>query len=161
MPDALVSIVIPAYNPTSYLLEAIRSAKAQTHPRTEIVLVNDGSDQHASKAILEQAARLVGVYLEQPNCGPSAARNAGFRAASGEYIVPLDADDLIEPGYVKNCLTVLSADIGFIYTDYVVFGKEHYREQMGEYNLYKLLDRNFLTYAALIRRSAWGTSRRL
>jgi glycosyltransferase involved in cell wall biosynthesis/GT2 family glycosyltransferase len=155
MPDALVSIVIPAYNPTSYLLEAIRSAKAQTHPRTEIVLVNDGSDQHASKAILEQAARLVGVYLEQPNCGPSAARNAGFRAASGEYIVPLDADDLIEPGYVKNCLTVLSADIGFIYTDYVVFGKEHYREQMGEYNLYKLLDRNFLTYAALIRRSAW------
>ena len=76
MPDDLVSIIIPAYNPTAFLLEALASAAAQTHPRTEIILVNDGSDKPESLVILDQAARSVGTYLEQPNRGPSAARNA-------------------------------------------------------------------------------------
>jgi glycosyltransferase involved in cell wall biosynthesis len=52
MPGDLVSIVIPAFNPASYLLEAIASASAQTHPHIEIVLVNDGSDQAAGLRIL-------------------------------------------------------------------------------------------------------------
>ena len=159
MPDALVSVVIPAYNPASYLLEAIASASAQTYPRIEIILVNDGSDNRESISILEQASRLVGTYIEQPNRGLGAARNAGFRAARGEYIVPLDADDLIDPPYVAECLTALrDSDAAFAYTDFQVFGTQSYRERPGEYNLYRLLDRNYLTYAALIRRTDWGTS---
>ncbi len=87
MPDAFGSIVIPAYNPTALLLEAMASAAAQTHPRTEIILINDGSDQPESLAILEQAARSAGTYLEQSNQGPSAARNAAFRIAQADYVV--------------------------------------------------------------------------
>ena len=83
MPDALVSIIIPAYNPAACLLEAIASASAQTHPHTEIVLVNDGSDKPDSMALLEQASRLAGTYIEQANRGLGAARNAGFHAAHG------------------------------------------------------------------------------
>ncbi len=159
MPDALVSIVIPAYNPGSYLLEAIASASAQTYPRTEIILVNDGSDKPESIAVLEQASRLAGTYIEQPNRGLGAARNAGFRAARGEYVVPLDADDLIEPAYVTECLTALGdSDAAFAYTDFQVFGTQSFQERPGEYNLYRLLDRNYLTYAALIRKTAWDTS---
>jgi glycosyltransferase involved in cell wall biosynthesis/GT2 family glycosyltransferase len=155
MPDQLVSIVIPAYNPASYLLEAIASARAQTHPRTEIILVNDGSDQRESLAILEQASRLVSAYIEQPNRGLGAARNTGFRAAHGERVVPLDADDLIQPGYVSDCLTAMSADAAYVYTDYLVFGNHNYRQDIPDYNFYQLLDRNFLTYAALIKKAAW------
>ena len=59
MPDPLVSIVIPAYNPAPFLLETIASASAQTHSHTEIVLVNDGTDRADGLAILEQASRLV------------------------------------------------------------------------------------------------------
>jgi len=159
LPDDLVSIVIPAYNPTAYLLEAIASASAQTHRNVEMVLVNDGTDKPESRAVLEQAARLVSTYLEQPNRGLGAARNAGFRAAHGEYVTPLDADDLIEPAYVAECLTALrDSDAAFAYTDFQVFGTRTYQERPGEYNLYRLLDRNYLTYAALIRKCDWEKS---
>jgi glycosyltransferase involved in cell wall biosynthesis len=159
MPEALVSLVIPAYNPAPSLLEAIASASTQTHPRTEIVLVNDGSDKPESMAVLEQASRLVGTYIEQANRGLGAARNAGFHAARGEYIVPLDSDDLIEPAYIAECLAALrDSDAAFAYTDFQVFGTESYRERPGEYNLYRLLDRNYLTYAALIRKTDWENS---
>jgi glycosyltransferase involved in cell wall biosynthesis len=155
MADALVSIVIPAYNPTSYLLQSIASASAQRYRRTEFILVNDGSNKPESLAILEQASRLVSTYIEQPNRGPGAARNAGFRAAHGEYVVPLDADDLIDPTYITECIAAFSLDVGFVYTDYLVFGNQNYRQDIPEYNLHQLLDRNFLTYAALIHKSAW------
>ncbi len=159
MPDALVSIVIPAYNPAAYLLEAIASVSAQTYPRTEIILVNDGSDKPESMAVLEQASRLVATYIDQANGGPGAARNAGFQAARGEYVAPLDADDLIHPAYVAECLSALrDSDAAFVYTDFQVFGTENYQERPGEYNLYRLLDRNYLTYAALIRKAAWESS---
>ena len=156
MPDPLVSIVIPAYNPTAFLLEAITSASAQTYPQTEIILVNDGSEQAESTAILNRASHLVSTYIEQPNRGLGAARNAGFRAANGEYVVPLDADDLLDRIYIANCLAALSgSDAAFAYTDFQVFGTQSYRERPGEYNLYRLLDRNYLSYAALIRKCDW------
>ena len=159
MPDDLVSIVIPAYNPTAYLLEAIASASAQTHPHTEIVLVNDGTDKPESLAVLAQASRLVSSYVEQPNRGLGAARNAGFRATNGEYVVPLDADDLIDPTYAADCVAALrDSDAAFTYSDFQVFGTEAYQERPGEYNLYRLLDRNYLTYAALIRKQDWENS---
>jgi glycosyltransferase involved in cell wall biosynthesis len=159
LPDDLVSIIIPAYNPTAFLLEAIASAAAQTHPRTEIVLVNDGSDNPESLFILEQSARLVSTYLEQPNRGLGAARNTGFGAAHGEFVAPLDADDLLDPAYVAECLSALrDSDAAFAYTDFQVFGTQAYQERPGEYNLYRLLDRNYLTYAALIRKQDWKES---
>jgi glycosyltransferase involved in cell wall biosynthesis len=155
MSDPLVSIVIPAYNPTSHLLEAIASAAAQTHPHTEIILVNDGSDEPESLKILENAAALVGTYLDQPNQGPSAARNAAFRVAAGDLVVPLDADDLLGSTYIATCLSALDAGHAFVYTDIRVFGTERYDEHLGGYNLYRLLERNYLSYAALIRKQEW------
>lgn len=152
----LVSIVIPAYNPTGFLLEAIASASAQTYPDTEIILVNDGSDSPESAALLERASHLVKTCIEQTNRGPAAARNAGFLAAQGEYVVPLDADDLLDAGYVTECLAALGdSDAAFAYTDFHVFGTERYPERPGEYNLYRLLALNYLTYAALIRKRDW------
>jgi glycosyltransferase involved in cell wall biosynthesis len=158
LPDDLVSIIIPAYNPTAFLLKAIASANAQTHPHTEIILVNDGSDKPESLVILEQAARNVSTYLDQSNHGPSAARNAAFRIARGNYVAPLDADDSLSPTYIATCLSALQVDDAFVYTNYRVIGAEHYEERPGGYNLYRLLDRNYLTYAALLRKQAWERS---
>src|SRR5580704_14931007 len=105
----LVSIVVPCYNPGTYLLDAIASARKQTHPDIEIILVDDGSNQLESRQALDQARHKVDLYLEQSNCGLSSARNAGFRAARGAHVVPLDQDDLIQPEYVAECLAALAA----------------------------------------------------
>ena len=153
----LVSIVIPCYNPTDYLIEALASVAAQTHRETEIIIVNDGTKQPESLAILEEAARKVSLYIEQPNRGLGAARNTGFARARGEFVVPLDADDLLEPSYVSETLKALhhNREAAFAYTDFQVFGSHNYQEQPGEYNLYRLLDRNFLAYSSMIRREDW------
>jgi glycosyltransferase involved in cell wall biosynthesis/GT2 family glycosyltransferase len=153
----LVSLVIPCYNPGPELLEAVRSARAQTHKPCEIILVDDGTDTAGGKAAVESALPLADRFIRQPNCGLPSARNAGFRAAGGKYVVPLDSDDLLDRCYVAECLAALRArpDAAFVYTDARVFGTRNYVERYGEYNLYALLDRNILPYAALIRKEAW------
>jgi len=155
-----VSIVIPCYNPSAYLLEAIASARAQKGCTVEVVLVNDGTDAPDSRKQLETARGLVDLYLDQPNRGPAAARNAGFNAAHHEWIIPLDADDVLDPEYAAACAASLDAHPAatFAYTDYRVFGTQQYVERLHDYNLYQLLDRNVLTYAALIRKRAWADS---
>jgi glycosyltransferase involved in cell wall biosynthesis/GT2 family glycosyltransferase len=156
----LVSIVIPCRNPSSCLLEAVASAKAQTHEPVETILVNDGTDLPASEAVLEAASRRVDRYIEQAHHGLAAARNAGIRAASGSFVVPLDSDDLLAPEYVAECLGALRAhpEAAFVYTDYRVFGDQNYTERLPEYNLYGLLENNIVTYAALIRREDWAAA---
>jgi glycosyltransferase involved in cell wall biosynthesis/GT2 family glycosyltransferase len=156
----LVSVVIPSYNPGSTLLETIASARRQVHRRLEIILVNDGSDSAEGLASIRSAAPLVDAYIEQPNRGTGGARNAGFRAASGKYVLPLDCDDLLDPRFVSECLRALNAhpEAAFAYTDCHVFGRQRYLESYGEYNLYALLDRNPLPYAVLVRKEAWAAA---
>jgi glycosyltransferase involved in cell wall biosynthesis/SAM-dependent methyltransferase len=109
----LVSVIIPCYNQADYLAEAIESVFAQTFPHVEIVVVDDGS-QDGTAAV---AARYPGVhYIRQHNQGPSAARNAGLRASSGEYLVFLDADDRLLPDALAVGRACLDGDpaYGFV-----------------------------------------------
>jgi glycosyltransferase involved in cell wall biosynthesis len=90
----LVSIIIPCYKQARFLSESIESARAQTHRRFEIVVVDDGSPDNTA----EIAAHCPNVvYLRQENSGIAAARNAGFRASRGDYLMFLDADDRLTP----------------------------------------------------------------
>ncbi len=152
-----VSVIIPCYNPKPYLLESVASARAQTIAPVEILLVDDGTDDAVAREIVSRAADQVDHCITQPNRGLAAARNAGFCAASYSLVVPLDADDLLEPDYVVTCLEALKAspDAAFAYTDYRVFGLSRYIERLPDYNLYHLINRNILTYAAVIRKSDW------
>ena len=92
-----VSIIIPAYNASSYLSEALVSVCAQTYKNTEIIVVNDGSTDHTGQIAekkREEDARIRVIHTE--NGGVSRARNIGLEKASGEYIFFLDADDYLE-----------------------------------------------------------------
>ena len=153
----LVSIVIPCYNPTPYLPDAIASAQAQTCKTIETIVVDDGTDTAEGKDVLRSVSQKVDHYIEQPNRGLAAARNAGFRAARGSYVVPLDSDDVLQPSFVAECLDTIRThpDAAFVYTDYRVFGTKDYVERLEDYNLYHLLDRNTLVYASLIRKRDW------
>jgi glycosyltransferase involved in cell wall biosynthesis len=100
----IVSIVIPAYNVAPYISETLASVFAQSFNGFEVIIVNDGSPdtEEFECAIHPYLGRI--RYLKQENRGASAARNAGLRAASGELIAFLDADDLWSPNYLEEQL---------------------------------------------------------
>ncbi|HYM12179.1 MAG TPA: glycosyltransferase, partial [Bryobacterales bacterium] len=154
---ALVSVVIPCYNPTHFLRETLASVRAQSYRPIETILVNDGTDNAESLALLASLAGSVTRLIEQPNRGLGAARNAGFRAAAGACVLPLDADDRIAPRFVAECAAALEAhpEAAFVYADYRIFGDQERICELGDYNLYDLLDQNILCYASLIRRADW------
>ena len=89
------SVVIPTYNRSAWLVEAIESALAQTEPPFEIIVADDGSTDD-TLAVLEKFAGRVKV-LTQRNAGPAAARNLGIGTAGGDYVAFLDSDDLWFP----------------------------------------------------------------
>ena len=88
-----LSIIIPCYNQDQYLLEAIESALAQTIP-CEIIVVNDGSTDRSLEHARSYENKGVKV-INQVNKGLSSARNTGIMNATGDYILPLDSDDLL------------------------------------------------------------------
>lgn len=101
-----VSVVIPYYNQGAYLIEALESVRQSTFPRLEIIVVNDGSTDRESNRIFDG---LEGVRkVAQANGGLSAARNAGTRAATGDYVLMLDADDRIHPRYLETAVQALA-----------------------------------------------------
>ncbi len=102
----MVSFVIPNYNHARYLGQAIASALAQTYPNVEVIVVDDGSTDDSRAVAAAFGSRI--RYIHQQNAGLSAARNTGVRAAQGEYIALLDADDLVEPHYAERLLAALA-----------------------------------------------------
>ena len=103
----LVSILIPAHNAAPWIRETLDSALAQTHPRVEIVVVDDGSADDT--LALARAFEPRGVRVaNQANAGASAARNHALRLARGEFIQFLDADDLLSPRKLELQLALLA-----------------------------------------------------
>ena len=101
-----VSTIVPAYNAAATIADAIDSAVAQQFDSFEIIVVNDGSTDATANVLDGYGDRI--RILQQPNCGAVAARNAASRAAGGEYLAFLDADDLWLPEKLK--LTVEALD---------------------------------------------------
>ena len=98
----LVSIVIPLYNGSNYVEEALKCAINQTYENIEIVVVNDGStDSGAGKSICERYADKI-VYLEKENGGCASALNFGIRNSRGDFISWLSHDDLYEPTKIEK-----------------------------------------------------------
>lgn len=92
----LVSVIIPAFNAAAYVLETLQTVADQAYGPLEIILVDDGSTD-ATVALVHKHYPQVQI-ISQPNAGVAAARNIGLRAATGEFICLLDADDGWYPG---------------------------------------------------------------
>lgn len=100
-----VTVVIPCFNGAAFLGAAIDSVLAQSLTPLEVIVVDDGSTDD-SPSIAESFGSAVRLYRE-PNRGVSAARNVGIAAAQGEYLVFLDADDLLHPDALKTLCSAI------------------------------------------------------
>lgn len=103
-PKAIVSIIVPIYNAKKYLKECIDSVCRQTYKYLDIILVDDGSDDGSSSICdsYKEDARV--TVLHVPNNGVSAARNIGLHTAIGEYVVFVDADDILERDIIEKAI---------------------------------------------------------
>lgn len=154
-----VSIVIPCYNAGAHLEEAVQSALVQTYPDVEVVVVDDGSPDPATRKVLDEANWPRTRIIRQENAGPAAARNRAVREAAGTYILPLDADDTIEPEYVARAVAVLDSrpDVGVVYCKASKFGAERGPWNLPDYALRELVIDNVIFVTALYRKEDWAS----
>ncbi len=128
------AIIIPAYNAAAFLAEAIESALAQTHPASQVIVVDDGSTDD-TPTVAKKFTDAV-MLLRQPNAGVSAARNFGAARTSADWLLFLDADDRLRPDALEKLLSRAGeASLGCIYGQSIDFtdrspsgarfGKEH------------------------------------
>lgn len=92
-----ISIIIPSYNSARLLPQAVESALRSSFPDFEIIIVDDGSTDRTDELVGKNWQREEIRYIRQNNKGLAGARNTGIRTAQGEYLVFLDADDIILP----------------------------------------------------------------
>ncbi len=164
MRNPLVSIVIPAYNAAAYVREAVDSALAQTYAEKEVIVVDDGSTDGTAEVLASYRDAGAIVYVRQENKGLSAARNTGIRAAKGEFIALLDADDIFLPDKIGRQVAYLLAhpECGVCYCDIYHFYEEEpekmrkldYRYYSGDEVFPNLLRMNFINPLSVVLRKS-------
>jgi glycosyltransferase involved in cell wall biosynthesis len=109
-----VSVLIPAYNASRFIAEAIQSVLAQTFPATEVIVVDDGSTDDTAEIVARFGGRV--SCSRQTNLGVALARNHAIRRARGEYIAFLDADDVWLPHKLEKQLSLFrgAPDLGAV-----------------------------------------------
>lgn len=109
--DVQISVIIPVYNAADSIRNTVDGLMMQDFPSFEVVLVDDGSTDGSSMVCDDLVSVYEGVrVIHKPNGGVSSARNAGLDAASGEYVMFLDADDVLKPETLKK-MAALDADM--------------------------------------------------
>lgn len=131
--DILVSVIIPFQNRIAYTIEALESVLNQSHKKIEVILVDDNSNEDATKLskIVSRDKRIV-IIKNGVQSGAAISRNNGINIAQGEFIAFLDSDDLFFQGKIERQLEfMLSKGIMVSHTSYELFDdKESKRESM-------------------------------
>lgn len=131
-----ISTIVPVFNTERYVRSCIDSIISQTYSNWELILVDDGSQDNSLSILREYEKRDLRIkVIHQNNSGPGIARNTGIKQAIGDYIVFVDADDLIKPNYFEQ-LSKETADIVFIDIDQVdenlnILREEHMSSYMS------------------------------
>lgn len=155
----LVSVVVPCYNQGEFLSETLDSVLIQSFNSWECLIVDDGSTDNTRQVATDYCnldKRF--KYIFQRNAGPSVARNNGINNAAGQYILPLDADDIIDTFYVELAVSRFNdvPDTKLVYCKAKKFGHENGDWQLKPYTYQDLLEMNCLFCSAFYRKDDWA-----
>ncbi len=101
-----LSVIVPVYNAGCYLKECLNSILNQDYECISVILVNDGSTDDSGNICKEIAIQDERVtYVEQSNSGVSKTRNKGIEVSDSEFLMFVDADDILENGIIKKMMT--------------------------------------------------------
>lgn len=163
----LVSVIIPTYNRSGLVREAINSVLSQTVKDVEVIVVDDGSTDDTKSVVAAMGERRV-RYFNTPNGGPAKARNYGLDRAGGDYVAFLDSDDLWPPDYLQRMTDSLlqNTQYGAAYSSIeksdfsgVVHTEKKPDGPSGRIAC-ELFKTSFIwIFAAVFRRSAWADIR--
>lgn len=146
----MISIIIPSYDQEEYLNEAINSA-VENHPH-EVIVIDDGSTDNSLQLAQSYGNRV--KVISQVNKGLASARNTGVMNATGEYILPLDADDVLQPNAVERIQEIIDqTDADIVAPSFRTFGTTNQEVIIGPANVFDFLEANRIGYFSAIRKS--------
>ncbi len=152
-----VSVIVPCYNLGQFLDEAVTSVLEQTYQDFEILVVDDGSTDAATRRILADFDRPRTTVFQTANAGLAAARNLLIAKARGTYLCPLDADDRLHPSFLETTVACLDENpmLAFASPRLRTFGEASYLWPLDERcDLVTLLSEQTIITPALVKRKA-------
>lgn len=152
--DDPVTVVVPCFDHGRYLPACIESIRAQSHPAVDVIVVDDASTDPDTLDVLSETAQLDGVRVlrQERNGGPSRARNRAIHVASGRFILPVDADNLLLDGAIERLTRQLSdapGSVAFIYPIAQYFGNRRDLFVPPAFNLMALTQANYCDTCSL------------
>jgi glycosyltransferase involved in cell wall biosynthesis len=154
----LISIVIPIFNYGLQFEKTLQSVFESTYKNFEVIIVDDGSTDDYVKIKLDGLKNHPNLkVIHQENRGPSSARNLGIQNSIGEFILPLDADDIIYPDYLQSCINIIKKDIMIspVYCDTHHIGLMQGVEKRPEWSMEQLKRGNYIVNCSMFRRDAF------
>ncbi len=157
LPEPTVGVIVPCYRHGIFLDGCIASIKAQTLTPAQIVVVDDGSTDAETVAVLARldADPEVTVLRQPKNSGPSAARNLALEQLEASYFLPIDADDELLPDALGHMLAQLERapeEVGFVYPNAQHVGNQMNYVQSPAFNVWLLMEQNYCPAPALFDR---------
>jgi hypothetical protein len=134
MKSRKISVIVPCYNQAQYLDESLGSIYDQTYSNWECIVINDGSPDNTEVIARKWEAKDPRfIYISKENGGVSSARNIGIEKATGEYILPLDADDKFDAFFMEKAIEVMenNPEVGIVSSWGMFFSKDK------KYQVYK------------------------
>ena len=160
--NPLISVILPCYNYAQYLPDAVASVIGQTFQNFEIIIVNDGSTDNTKEVaqlLIEKYSEHSITLLNQANSGqPAISRNNGIAVAKADFILPLDADDVLPPDVLQNYIDAASGinDSRFVVYGWMQsFGSASWCWETYTFEPNEILRKNQVPSSSLFNRKLW------
>lgn len=154
-PMKKVSVIIPCYNDGKYLNDTLQSVLDQPYQNFEIVLADDGSTDAGTLKLLKGIRQPKIQVFHKGHTGVSEARNYAIAKATGDYVLPLDADDLLGGVFLGKAVKILNENqqVKIVCGKVQMFGKRKGIKNLPEYSMEMLLGQNTMSITSLFRKS--------
>ncbi|MBR4276280.1 MAG: glycosyltransferase [Prevotella sp.] len=157
-----ISIVIPCFNGAKWLSETVQSIFSQTFKQWECIIVNDGSIDNSFSLIKKYSEADNRIkYIDKKNEGIAIARNEAISMSQGEYILALDADDIIAPTYIEKAIEHFDKhpNTKIVYCQADFFGSVNKHWELPAYKYCEFIYNNCIFCSAIYRREDYNRTR--